>query len=833
VKLHSLTLTNFRQHAASHFVFRDGITGIVGRNGSGKSTVLEAIAWALYGQPAARGTKDSIRSLRAPARAGVRVELDFELGGHRYRVVRGLAAAELYLDGALTPIATTLSAVTDLLQRALGMTRQEFFQTYFTGQKELAVMAAMTPAERGQFLARVLGYDQLRVAQEALRERRRELTGSLAGMRATCQDPAPLRESMGSAETAREAAAEVVAGWRSEVTRARDARESLAPAVTRAEQARTAYDALRVALSEAERDIQHQESQASAIALEIAQLDELRQEYDALEAELAIWPTLEPQRVEHERLSRAAFQAEQLSAELSRLGQRAAQLWGRRGVLLGDAEQHKSLQQELADVAASRRAVEAEERDARAAWTRDLQDATSTRDRLRVEYSAARAERQRIAALGAAGTCPTCTRALGDSLDALLATLDATIAQLHAGGLRAGEAVAARAMEPPALTARMGELTLLTDRERQLQRQIAQSERAVSELERCTTELKELAQQVESLTAQRGALPTGYDPDAHAALDREIQRLAPLHTRAVALNARLDRASELQRHHLALHRQGTELTERATRLRADLAATGHSEVAYHEAREVFTAAADRVRVAELGLAHAEADVAAADREYARLTQAVSEAESLSAQVDEVARDMRLHHELDRVYSALRTEVTTELRPELSAIASGFLAALTDGRYTELELDEHYQVVVLDGGRPKPVISGGEEDLTNLALRLAISQMIAERNGQRLNLLVLDEIFGALDEQRQANVVELLRSLCARFDQILIITHLPVVRGQAHEILLDYDASTGTTLVRSAAASSGLMPRGSLVRFDEATEQQHPAFREADATKGAP
>ena len=47
-----------------------------------------------------------------------------------------------------------------------------------------------------------------------------------------------------------------------------------------------------------------------------------------------------------------------------------------------------------------------------------------------------------------------------------------------------------------------------------------------------------------------------------------------------------------------------------------------------------------------------------------------------------------------------------------------------------------------------MISGGEEDIANLALRLAISQMIAERAGQPLSLLVLDEIFGSLDEDRR-------------------------------------------------------------------------------------
>jgi exonuclease SbcC len=118
----------------------------------------------------------------------------------------------------------------------------------------------------------------------------------------------------------------------------------------------------------------------------------------------------------------------------------------------------------------------------------------------------------------------------------------------------------------------------------------------------------------------------------------------------------------------------------------------------------------------------------------------------------------LHEELDRGYTDLRTDLNFQLRPELSDLASQFLNVLTDGRYTELELDDQYSFVVLEDGIPKPVISGGEEDLSNLVLRLAISQMIADRSGQNFSLLVLDEVFGSLDVARRQNVVDLLRRL---------------------------------------------------------------------------
>ena len=121
--------------------------------------------------------------------------------------------------------------------------------------------------------------------------------------------------------------------------------------------------------------------------------------------------------------------------------------------------------------------------------------------------------------------------------------------------------------------------------------------------------------------------------------------------------------------------------------------------------------------------------------------------------------------------------------------------LTNGRYTELELDEDYLATLMDEGEPKPVISGGEEDVANLALRLAISQMIADRAGQPLSLLVLDEIFGSLDEERRGAVVELLRGLADRFPQVILITHIESVReGFDRIIRVGYDLSRGVATV---------------------------------------
>jgi exonuclease SbcC len=139
---------------------------------------------------------------------------------------------------------------------------------------------------------------------------------------------------------------------------------------------------------------------------------------------------------------------------------------------------------------------------------------------------------------------------------------------------------------------------------------------------------------------------------------------------------------------------------------------------------------------------------------------------------------------------------------MSELASAFLTELTDARYDELELDDSYNLTVLEDGIPKPVISGGEQDVANLCLRLAISQMIAERAGQSFSLLILDEVFGSLDESRRQNVVELLRGLQDRFEQVILITHIEQVReGLDRVISVRFDEETGTSVVRQLDAEA--------------------------------
>jgi exonuclease SbcC len=206
---------------------------------------------------------------------------------------------------------------------------------------------------------------------------------------------------------------------------------------------------------------------------------------------------------------------------------------------------------------------------------------------------------------------------------------------------------------------------------------------------------------------------------------------------------------------------------------------------------------EQLRAAEMAGLAAEKEQEAARAARTAAEDSRRDLERIQERMRALNGDRRLHDERDQAYTDIRSELNAHLRPELSELASGFLAELTDGRYTDLELDEDYNIIVKEDDIPKPVISGGEEDLANLVLRLAISQMIAERAGQSFSLLILDEVFGSLDESRRHNVVELLRRLHDRFEQVVVITHIETVReGLDRVMTVRYDEETGQSRVET-------------------------------------
>ncbi|HEX5723906.1 MAG TPA: SMC family ATPase [Longimicrobiaceae bacterium] len=803
MRLLSLRLRNFRQHADTEIAFRSGLTGVIGANGAGKTTILEAIAWAIYGAQAARGTNDTIRFSRAGPRSRVEVELGFALGGHEYRVVRTLNQAEVFLDGSLLPVASSLGGVTEYLHARIGMTREEFFNTYFTGQKELAFLAAMGPSDRGRFLSQVLGYERLRRAQELARARRNELRSEIRGLRATLGDPEVLAAARVEAERALGEAVQAYAAARRALEEAEEERKALEPKWAKAQEARERFRELTHAMEAAAAERENAQRDVERARAELETVAQAQKALKPLRMQLKVLPQLSD---ECDRLAELARQDEQrraLARQLQELEKELARGAERQAKVESAPELERKYAEELEILKTGRAKFEAELEEKRTAWLQDRQDAAAKLQFCKDRGNELRDQVKEIQRLGPEGTCPTCGRPLGKHYESLLEELRdqlGSIAQDAKWWTSRFEQIQDKPADVAELEAKLRQFGVaVEDRAGKLTR----CQAAVQELEGLRKDRAAREARKAELAAELEAVPAGYDAARHREAERQLRTLREVEKQAARLEEAAGRAAEREKE----LKEARARDAAAEKHRADAAkardALRFSEDDFARLKAEHEGLAERCHLAGLDAAERKGAVRTAEVEAQGARRAEDEYRERARELGERETDLRHHEELDGAFTELRNELNDQVRPELSEIGSLFLAQLTDGRYTAMEIDAGYNLMVLDEGEEKPVISGGEEDIANLVLRLSLSQMIAERAGHPLSLLILDEVFGSLDVARRDNVLNLLHHLEDRFEQVILITHIEGIREGLDQVLrVEFDERAGTSVVREEVITGG-------------------------------
>ncbi len=122
-------------------------------------------------------------------------------------------------------------------------------------------------------------------------------------------------------------------------------------------------------------------------------------------------------------------------------------------------------------------------------------------------------------------------------------------------------------------------------------------------------------------------------------------------------------------------------------------------------------------------------------------------------------------------ASYRKDYLAKLAPELSSEATMLISQMTQGKYIEIILDENFTPSVMDtNGTIRPVawLSGGEESIVALALRMAIGDIVSQGSG---GLLWLDEVLTAQDDGRRSALLTTLREY-GHGRQVIIINHSP-------------------------------------------------------------
>ncbi|MGP3960157.1 AAA family ATPase [Nonomuraea sp. 3N208] len=751
---------------------------LVGPTGAGKSTIIDAICFALYGTVPRWGREGAVAHALAPSVSAGKVAMVFESNGRRYGVVRAMVrdakgavrtkearldeldpAAPPAFDAVVKPLAEGEN-VTIEAQQVTGLEYRFFTQCVVLPQGRFAEFLHAAPRERQDLLVQLLDADVYeRIRQQAARE---EETAKQAASFARDQ----LAKLSGASEDAE-----------------RELAERLAALRRLAETIDADLDLLRAR----ETDIRRAEQERAAVAERQSVLSALRMP-DAV-------PTLASAR------RTAAEAVETLTAEVATLeaddheAYEALAALGDRGApraALAALDHRDRLRAETARAraAAASAAASLEGLTGELATAEQvLVAAEEQRERLRDAHAAAHL----VGRLAVGEPCPVCRHPISQpprheppadmrTADRVLAGARERAQRARAAHAKAEASASMSATQAARLESELAALPAPGDRA-ELEARLA----AIAKADELATQARN------ALRAARGRL------DRARAAAEQVERqadtawrtLESARDRLLVSGSQDDRPPPLVREDL--HRAWTELLgwrDRAVQAARAALAARDEELAQAGER----LAADRRRLAErlaehgvvaprdaspdqLGAAVA-GTVARAESALDRLKEERKRAADLENQATMKEHEAKVAHELALRLRANAFErwLCAEALAVLVASASETLRELSDGQYELALSDKTGDIEVIDFGeagmrRSARTLSGGETFQAALALALALSGAVA----RGLDSIFLDEGFGTLDPATLDTVATTLERLAAGQERMIgVVTHVPAL-----------------------------------------------------------
>ena len=803
---------------------------LTGANGHGKSALLDAMTWALWGKARARRDDELIHL----GQSQMEVEFTFDLGGAVYRLIRkrdssgrGQSVLDLQVaDGAaFRSIAEpTIRGTQAAVDRLLRMDYDTFTNSAFLLQGRADAFTVRTPAERKQVLGDILGLSLYDEYEQRAKERARETERQVAEVDGMLRDIDRDLDRRPEYEAEHAQAEAEVARLSAAVKEAEASLQALRREQQMLEHQQTLLRDLDGRLAQAGRELAEAESkiretrqrldlydqtlaERPQIELGYADLLAARQAEAGWNERLAGVVRVQDQQRDLERAVDAARR--ELDLELGRLRERAGELERRARELPAHERDITGVRAGLARLAGHQA-----ERDQAQAQIQDLSAEAAglqvANDRLRTEMDALKDKIDLLEREAVEAKCPLCGQILSESHRGQL------LAQFQAEGRSLGDTHRANQARRGEIAAAVEQLQgRIRDLDRELagqvaqQRREAQLEQALSEAQRAADDLAAVRQELDRLNrrladgdyaaADRAKLAQlaaeldtlGYDAPAHqqareraaglVSFEAAHQRLQTAQERRdqerIALQEWRDRQARWQQSVADGRAQRDLLAADADRL------PGVQAEVQGRAREVedLQAQSSRARLA----------LGAAQQKLDHCRYQAAERERHVSRRQKLAEEKTAFDELRLAFGkrGIQAMIIESAIPEIEVEANRLLARMTGGRMnvrfeTQRETLAGDQVETLDikisdelGTRDYALFSGGEAFRVNFAIRIALSKLLARRAGAQLQMLVIDEGFGTQDAEGRERLVEAINSIQDDFERILVITHIDELRDQ--------------------------------------------------------
>ena len=805
-----------------------------GQNGHGKSALLDAITWAVWGRARARTHDELIHQ----GKSSMSVELELSARGQRYRILRrysrpsagrqGTTLLDLQASSGNGYRAITGNTVRDteaLIRDVVHMDYDTFVNTAFLLQGRADMFTRSKPSQRKECLAEVLDlsyYDDLEqrakaqstLIQDYIKEADIAITQLRSGLEAREEHQAILEEARASIERlapAVEAARARVDSQRGRVELLRNMGKERDVLKARAAAGRSEIDAL----DRQRRGYEGRAAEYHALTErreEILQgfggLDTARRESERLDDVHRRLLTLQSGKARLEQ--EVAVQRERLSAYLAQLSSNIE------NGLEPTASRLPAIGQAIADMESEENALEAGKADY-ARMVGEAHDLSLTIESLEAANTVLREEmsetRQKFDILQREDAeCPVCRQLLRpDDRDHVRAEYERQ-GKKALNRYRDNAAEQDRLRETHSrLATKVSRLEVELSRDaRELTRKRTELERdrrdsitarqqldlalAESEKERARLENEAFAEAERAELARIDAriAEMDYAPDAHNAARRQARELGPYEELIRKLREAEKRLPEERRDlgevAAMLERRRAETAEdeeRAARLGRDIVALPSMEAELRGMEDSLTA-----KERELEAARVQQGIST--EELARLDRLEAEAKEREKKRNTLADQKGVYDELAVAFgkNGVQALIIEAAIPQLEDDANQLLSRLTDNRMSiRLQLrqgrrerrmglpSEELDIRVGDemGTRSYETFSGGEAFRIDFSLRIALSKLLARRSGAPLPILFIDEGFGSQDAAGQERLKEAIQSIQDDFRKIIVITHIDEIK----------------------------------------------------------
>jgi exonuclease SbcC len=795
--LKKLTLKNYKQYKDLELSFKEGLVGIIGRNGAGKSTLFDAILYCLFGRD--EDHKTLVRSTYSPEKAIVELQLEFEIDLQTYRVkreFRGKAlttAAELYKDTLL--IAKDSRPVNEQVALLLNMERDAFKRSVFSGQKELGELSDTSGEARKKMIRRMVGLERLDEIQATLNSDTKSFKNQIVGQTQNLlsnDDLTQRRDEIANFE--REYSEKIVEkNAILDILKGKDAEyKVIIEKYEKEEDKFNKYVLLNNNLAQSEASLIELDINIKTLLLKKQEIESIqtsckKQEPEILAFEAQKKELSEMQLVYDKILRRNHFETQQkiwkdglpvIEKKIIELKNQSVDLDHLKLKCLG----------------VSNDLISAKE--AKGRLQNQKQEILNEISIIQGKINDRNEKLENIKKLGRTGTCPTCTQRLFLVFDSTIAEINRQISDYESNDINQHK-FRLNSIED---AVRQSDIKIVTI-EKENQELIKQ----VSQLEQVKKQLQEEEQQKEKYIRTISEHQKSIDAFGELVLDRQKFEDYKLKIQNFD-NQYLDYKNregyvntELPKTNLSIIQTNDNITnrkERISQIKQSIIDLNFSDDFFEKVKTEKILIENQISEIKDLIYQKELDLKDVENNINRVKQIVKNHFDIIVQIEDKKNEIDLLEKLSSIIGEFKTNILEKISPTISREASLLFNRITKGKYEHIKVDENFDFYILDNGKFFPIsrFSGGEIDLGNFCLRIAITKAISELSGLQatLNFLAFDEIFGSQDEDRRYEIMLALNFLQEQFKQIYIISHVETIKEYFPNILevsLETDGSS--------------------------------------------